>query len=211
VKIGILLAAAGAVAIVGAPAAAADDAETTVTSIGGQAELVNGDVVQAWTVLELQPSLDFIPYQPQGTLWEAIVTDEAIRGSVTPIVADFNARAESGENYRALFQVPTAQGISPATLSQGQEVGGKIYFDVTGTDPSSVVYNSMGQDLIVWQQPTEQTTLEELEVDVDGDTVVITDEELIVDGDQAVLEETEIVIEGDNVVGEQSELEIAGY
>lgn len=210
-KAGILLAAAGAVAVFGAPVAAAEDTATIVTPIGGQAELVNGEVVQAWTVLELQPSLDFIPYRVQGTLWEAIVTDEAIQGSVTPIVSDFNARTDGGENYRALFQVPTALGVIPATLAQGQDVGGKIYFDVTGADPSSVVYNSLGQDLIEWQQPAAETIIEEIEVAVDGDQVTITDEELIVGADEAALEETEIVIEGDQSAAEQTELAIVGY
>jgi len=210
VKTGILLTAVGAAAIFGAPMAAAEDADITVTQIGGQAELVDGAVVQAWTVLELQPSLDLIPYQVQGTLWEAVVTDEAIQGSVTPIVSDFNARAAGGENYRALFQVPTALGVSPATLAQGQEVSGKIYFDVTGPDPSSVVYNSLGQDVITWQQPAAGTTVEEMEVIVDGNQTTIIDEEVIVDGDEAALEETEIVIEGDQVAAEESELEIVG-
>ncbi len=209
-KTGILLTAAGAVALFGAPIAAAEDADTTVTQIGGQAELADGSVVQAWTVLELQPSFDSIPYQAQGTLWEAIVTDEAIQGSVTPIVSDFNARADDGANYRALFQVPTAMGVSPATLAQGQEVSGKIYFDVTGSDPSSVVYNSLGQDLIVWEQPAEVTTIEEMEVIVDGDQVTIIDEEAIVGEDGAALEETEIVIEGDQVVAEEAELDVVG-
>lgn len=210
-KIGILFAAAGAVSIFGAPVAAAEDAGTIVTPIGEQAELVDGAVVQAWTVLELQPSLDFIPYQVQGTLWEAIVTDEAVQGSVTPIVSDFNARAGGGENYRALFQVPTALGVSPATLAEGQEVGGKIYFDVTGADPSSVVYNAFGQDRIVWQQSDAGTTIDIMEVDVDGNQVTITDEELILGDAGAALEETEILIDGDQVTSEQTELQIVGY
>ena len=210
-KTGILLAAVGAATIFGAPVAAAEDAGIIVSPIGGQAELVNGAVVQSWTVLELQPSPDFIPYQVQGTLWEAIVTDEAVQGSATPIVSDFNARAADGVNYRALFEVPTALGVNPATLAQGQEVGGKIYFDVTGADPSSVVYNSLGQDRIMWQQPAAATTIEEIEVAVDGDQVTITDEEVIIGGDEAALEDTQIVIDGDQKAAEQAELEIVGY
>jgi len=204
-----MLATIGAAGIVVASTAAADGGETTVTPIGGQAELANGEVVQAWTVLELQPSLDMIPYPVQGTLWEAIVTNQAVRGSVTPIISDFNARSVGGENYRALFQVPTAMGISPATLAEGQEADGKVYFDVTGDDPSSVVYNAFGQDLIVWEQPPAETIIEDIEVVTDGDETVITDDELILDGDQQVLEETEIVAEGDNAV-EETELEVTG-
>jgi hypothetical protein len=198
------------IAIAPAPAAA-EGGDLTVTSIGGQAELVNGGVIQAWTVLELQPSQDAIPYPVQGTLWEALVTDEAVRGSVTPIVSDFNARAAGGQNYRALFQVPTALGISPATLAEGQEAGGKIYFDVTGEAPDSVVYNAFGEDLIVWEQPPAETIIEEIEVYSDGDETVIIEDELIVDGDQVALEETDIVIEGDQEAVAEAELDSMGY
>ncbi|MFS0900831.1 DUF1942 domain-containing protein, partial [Mycolicibacterium litorale] len=67
--------------------------------------------------------------------------------------SDFNARAKNGETYRALWQVATPQGVNPATLGQGQQTTGKLYFDVTGAQPDSVVYNDGGQDLLVWVQP----------------------------------------------------------
>ena len=40
----------------------------TTATIGQQAKLVNGDVVQGWTITGLKPSSDAIPYTPQGTL-----------------------------------------------------------------------------------------------------------------------------------------------
>jgi hypothetical protein len=147
------LVAAAAAGLVYAPFAAADVAEPAAPStqaLGSQAKLVNGDVIQGWTISNLKPSSDAIPYQPVGTLWEATATDTALQGSVTPIVSNLNARAADGQTYRALFGVATPQGVNPSTLAQGQETSGKVYFDVTGSTPNSVVYNAGGQDLAVW-------------------------------------------------------------
>ena len=135
------------VGLAGAPAATAD---AELQYLGEQGELVNGDVVQGWTVTGLKPSTDVIPYPVTGTLWEATATDEAISGSVIPIVSNLNARAESGQTYRVLFGVATPQGVNPATLAPGESTTGKIYFDVTGDAPDSVVYNAGGTDMLVW-------------------------------------------------------------
>ncbi|WP_099020914.1 MPT63 family protein [Mycolicibacterium palauense] len=137
--------------LVGAPSAAADDA--VVHTFGQPAELVNGDVVQAWTVTNLKPSADVIPYRVAGTLWEATATDTAVRGTVQPIVSNLNARARSGQTYRVLFGVATPQGVNPAALAQGEQTSGKVYFDVVGPAPETVVYNSMGTDLAQWVAP----------------------------------------------------------
>lgn len=118
--------AAGAIGFIGTPIAAADD--LTTTTIGNEARLTNGNVVQGWTITNLKPSTDVIPYPVAGTLWEATATDQAIEGSVTPIVSNLNARAKSGETYRVLFGVATPQGVNPATLAQGQQTTGKVYF-----------------------------------------------------------------------------------
>ena len=148
------VAAAGAVVVLGAPVANAD--ELTTTTLGNEAKLTNGDVVQGWTVSDLKASTDVIPYSAAGTLWEATATDQAIEGDVTPIVSNLNARARSGETYRVLFGVATPQGVNPSTLAQGQKVTGKVYFDVVGDAPDSVVYNAGGSDLLVWVQPPPQ-------------------------------------------------------
>jgi hypothetical protein len=150
------VAAAGAVGIVGTPLASAED--VTTQTIGSQAKLVDGNVIQGWTISNLKPSTDVIPYQATGTLWEATATDEAIQGAATPIVSNLNARAQSGETYRALFGVATAQGVNPATISQGQKTSGKVYFDVTGQAPASVIYNAGGQDLLAWVQAPPAST-----------------------------------------------------
>lgn len=148
------VAAAGAITALSAPIAVADDINTVnTTHLGSQAELTDGDVVQGWTVTGLKVSTDAIPYQPQGTLWEATATDKAIQGSAQPIVSNFNARARDGQTYRALFGVATAQGVNPSAIAQGQQTSGKIYFDVTGSTPDSVVYATNATDLIVWVTP----------------------------------------------------------
>jgi hypothetical protein len=156
VKFTNALAAAAAVAaassigfVVGTPIADADPATQT---LGSQGKLVDGtgNVVQGWTITNLKVSSDTIPHQVNGTLWEATATDEAVQGGVTPIVSNLNARARDGETYRVLFGAATPQGVNPATLAQGEKTAGKVYFDVTGAAPDSVVYNSGGQDQLVW-------------------------------------------------------------
>nr|WP_090518584.1 MPT63 family protein [Mycolicibacterium neworleansense] len=142
---------AAAAIVAGAPMALAEDGGVTTSALGSQAKLDNG--AQGWTVTDLKPSTDTIDYQTRGTLWEVTATNEALQGSVTPIVSNFNIRAADGQNYRALFQVPSKQGVNPATLAQGQKTSGKIYFDVTGDQPTEVVYNAGGRDLLVWDKP----------------------------------------------------------
>ncbi len=110
-------------------------------------------MVQSWTVSSLKPSSDAIPYPVHGVLWEATATDTAIAGPVTPIVSNFNARARNGDTYRVLFGVATPQGVNPATLPQGAHSTGKLYFDVTGAEPDSVLYNAGGADLLLWLTP----------------------------------------------------------
>ncbi|MEB3020815.1 MPT63 family protein [[Mycobacterium] crassicus] len=121
--------------------------------IGTQGTLAEGPGVHGWTINDLRPSSDAIPYQPRGTLWEATATDEAIQGTVFPIVANLSARSPSGQNYQSLFTVPTPQGLVPTALTQGQKTSGKVYFDVTGDAPNSMVYQGGGADLIRWVTP----------------------------------------------------------
>jgi hypothetical protein len=150
-KITAAAAAAAAIGAIAMPLAWADDAAGTSAALGQQAKLVNGNSIQGWTITDLKPSTDAIPYAAHGTLWEATATDEALQGGATPIVSNLNARAADGQNYRVLFGVATPQGVNPATLAQGQKTTGKVYFDVTGPNPQSVVYNDGGRDLLTWQ------------------------------------------------------------
>ena len=107
-------AAAGAAGLAGAAVAAADDADPSV-QLGQQAQVIDGGNIQGWTVNGLQPSGDAIPYQPGGTLWEATATAEAIAGGGLPFVPGFSARAANGDDYRALFQVATPEGVNHTT------------------------------------------------------------------------------------------------
>ena len=149
-----LLALAGAAVAAGAaslavPTVAHAEGEPSVQQIGQQGKLIDGGNVQGWTVGGLQPSADAIPFTPRGTLWEVTATDEAIAGGAMPFIPDFSARAANGESYHVLFQVPSPQGVNPSGLSQGQSVTGKLYFDVTGSSPDSVVYGNR----LIWVQP----------------------------------------------------------
>ena len=91
---------------------------------------VTGFPTITYTVEGLNPSSDAVPHN--GQLYEAVVNVEA-RGAM-PMVTMFNARAESGANYRVI----------------GGGIPGKLYFDVVGDVPNSVVYNDGGQDLLAW-------------------------------------------------------------
>ncbi|MCV7178387.1 MPT63 family protein [Mycolicibacterium sphagni] len=145
------LAAAVSLSIVLAPPAAAD---AGVDKFGGWNHLVDngGQVITIWKISDLKPSSDTIPGYPlAGKLWEATAKVRAAKGSVTPIIPDFNARAASGANYPVLWQAATPAGISGATLQQGDTSWGKLYFDVTGPAPTQVVYNNGVTDLLVWK------------------------------------------------------------
>jgi Domain of unknown function (DUF1942) len=74
---------AGAVGIVNAPLASAEDA--TASSVGTQAKLLGGNVIQGWTISNLKTSSDQIPYPVNGTPWEATATDEAIQGGAPQV------------------------------------------------------------------------------------------------------------------------------
>ena len=41
-------------------------------------------------------------------------------------------------------------GLSSAAVPPGTSPTGKLYFDVVGAEPNSVVYNDGVQDLLVW-------------------------------------------------------------
>jgi hypothetical protein len=111
------------------PASAANNIKTF-----GQPESLNdvyGNPMITYTVLGLKPSSDAVFHN--GRLYESTVN---VDGGI-PIAALFNARAESGQNYRII----------------GGGLPGKIYFDVVGDTPNSVVYNDGVQDLLVWVSP----------------------------------------------------------
>jgi Domain of unknown function (DUF1942) len=110
-----------------------------------------GQVTLGWKVSDLKSSADTIPgYPVAGQLWEATATVNAIRGPVTPAISQFNARTADGVDYRVLWQAATPNTISGATIPQGAQSTGKIYFDVTGPQPTIVAMNNGMEDLLVW-------------------------------------------------------------
>jgi hypothetical protein len=127
--LGITAVAIGMAAATAAPASAANNIKTYGES--ESLEDVYGNPMITYTVQGLRPSSDAVFHN--GRLYEANVTND---GGV-PIAALFNARAESGQSYRII----------------GGGIPGKIYFDVVGDTPNSVVYNDGLQDLLVWVSP----------------------------------------------------------
>ena len=143
--------AAGIAAVSLFGAAAASAAPTIVEGLGTPETLVDGPLSTDYTVSNLQPANVTIPgYTPKGQLWSADVQVHANSGVVTPVVSNFNARAE-GQNYRVITTKATPEGLSPAPITQGGMTSGKIYFDVTGAAPTRVVYNDGVQDVLVWE------------------------------------------------------------
>ncbi|MBI3228170.1 MAG: MPT63 family protein [Mycolicibacterium cosmeticum] len=134
----------GAVAV--APASAIDN----IKPFGQQETIDSGGSAIGYTVAGLKPSSDAIPYPVAGQLYEATVTVDAVRGAVSPVIPFFNARAEDGATYRVLSNIFTPQGLSGGTVLPGDSSRGKLYFDVVGPPPNSVVYNNGDHDLLGW-------------------------------------------------------------
>jgi Domain of unknown function (DUF1942) len=130
-------------AITAVPASAANNIKPY-----GQQETINdygtGAPMIGYTVTGLNPSSDAVPHN--GQLYAANVTVDGMGGWATPIVGMFNARAESGDNYRVIANAPGG----PAAAPPGGSSTGTLYFDVVGDVPNSVVYNDGTQDLLVW-------------------------------------------------------------
>lgn len=126
-------------------------ADPAVQPFGSSEQLNDGALATSYTVSNLGPANTAIPgYQPQGKLYAADVTARADRGTVTPLVTDFNARTADSQTYRVINTVPTPGGINPGPIPQGGVASGKIYFDVTGQPPDGVVYNDGVRDVLIW-------------------------------------------------------------
>jgi hypothetical protein len=142
---------AAGMAAVGIFTAATATASPIVQGLGTSETLVDGPLITAYTVNNLQPANITIPgYTPKGHLWQADVNAEANSGVVTPVVSNFNARTNDNVTYRVISTSPTPDALSAAPINQGGQANGKVYFDVTGAQPTSVVYNDGVQDVLVW-------------------------------------------------------------
>jgi hypothetical protein len=125
-----------------APASAADN----IKPFGSQERLSDwgtGGPMIGYTVRDLSPSSDPVPHNCQ--LYEATVTVDAFGSWATPVVPMFNARAEGGQNYRVVGDAGVGGVVPPGGSSTG-----KLYFDVVGDVPNSVVYNDGVRDLLAW-------------------------------------------------------------
>jgi uncharacterized protein DUF1942 len=145
--------AAVAIATIGITSAPIASAYPNVGKLGSEITMDDtvGQVTLSWKVSNLKPSTDTIPGLPvYGKLWEATATVKAIQGGVTPQIPNFNAVAPNAAAYRVLWEANTPQGISGATIPQGQQSTGKIYFDVTGAPPTTITLNNGMEDLMIW-------------------------------------------------------------
>lgn len=151
-KTAMAMASMTTITVTSAPIAAA--AYPITGKLGNELTMIDsvGQVNLGWKVSDLKSSADtVIPgYPATGQVWEATATVNAIRGPVTPAISQFNARTGDGINYRVLWQAAGPDTISGATIPEGQQSSGKIYFDVTGPPPTIVAMNNGMEDLLIW-------------------------------------------------------------
>ena len=131
-------------------ASAADNIKTY-----GEEEALNGPNSQpyiGYTVYKLRPSNAPVPHN--GKLYSAKLKVNGYGGMADPGIGRFGARAESGAYYPAIW---------------GASNMNKLYFDVVGDVPNSVVWNDGMRDILAWiegQDPREPHTVSEEPADV---------------------------------------------
>lgn len=132
----------GAIGI--APAWATDN----IKPFGDPVRIVDkgGNAMIAYLAKDLNPSSDDVAHN--GQLYEATLIVQAYGVPADPRVTNFGARAESGEFYPMIAGAPG--GIDGAQLAPDTSVTGKLYFDVVGPVPNSVVWNDGMRDIIAW-------------------------------------------------------------
>jgi len=112
----------------------------------------NGLPYIGYTVGKLRPSSDPVPHN--GTLYAAKLTIDGFGGTYPPFVERFGARAESGDFYPSIW---------------GASNGGKLYFDVVGDIPNSVVWNDGTRDILAWVPGEPGSTAAPVVVPPEGD------------------------------------------
>lgn len=135
--------------VTAAPAWATDSVK-----VFGQQETLNGPnglPYIGYAVGKLVPSSDPVPHN--GKLYSAKLVVDGFGGSYPPFIERFGARAESGDFY------PSIWGASNV---------GKLYFDVVGDIPNSVVFNDGTRDLLAWV-PGDPGTASPVVVSPDSD------------------------------------------
>lgn len=112
-------------------ASAADNIKTY-----GEEETLNGPNSQpyiGYTIYGLKPSSDPVPHN--GQLYSAKLKVNGYGTNTDPMIGRFGARAESGAYYPAIW---------------GASNMNKLYFDVVGDVPNSVVWNDGIRDILAW-------------------------------------------------------------
>ena len=99
-----------------------------------------------YTVTNFGPST--APVGHAGTLYEATLTVQAFGSAVNPNIERYLTRAESGIGNPVILNAPG--GIGGGQLPPGGSTNGKLYFDVFGDAPNSVVYNDGTRDILAW-------------------------------------------------------------
>jgi len=157
VKIAKLAGVAAAAAVtfgLGAVNAAPASATDSIRVFGEQEQLngPNGLPYIGYTVGKLRPSSDPVPHN--GKLYSAKLTIDGFGGNYPPYIERFGARAESGDFYPSIW---------------GASNGGKLYFDVVGDIPNSVVWNDGTRDILGWVPGTPGSTAAPVVVPPEGD------------------------------------------
>jgi hypothetical protein len=123
-------------------------ADPGVLPFGHTAEVASagGSEVIDYTVGNLQPS------GHNDGIWYSDVTAIGVKGSATPVIADFNARAVNSSSYWVM-KGNEPDGLPNQPIAPGTQTTGRLYFDVRGgTAPDSVVYrDASGTDKVVWK------------------------------------------------------------
>ncbi len=113
-------------------------------------DVASGGPLIGYTVTGLQPSTDTIPYPVAGRLYEATLKVNAFGNGANPVIPRFNARAQNGQGYPAITNVFIPQAMQGNAVPPNGSSSGKLYFDVVGVDPNSVVYNDGIRDILAW-------------------------------------------------------------
>lgn len=127
-------------------AVAPASADPQVVGFGQTQEIQSPGGAIDYTVSDLQPS------GHNDGIWYSDVTAEAVSGSPTPNIANFNARAVNSSTF-AVMKGNEVDGLPNGPIAAGSETSGRLYFDVkNGTAPDSVVYrDAAGVDKVVWK------------------------------------------------------------
>lgn len=88
------------------------------------------------------------PVGHNGTLYEATLTVQAFGDEVNPKIERFLTRAENGIGNPVIVNAPG--GIGVGQIPPGGSTTGKLFFDVFGEAPNSVVYNDGTRDILAW-------------------------------------------------------------